>query len=66
MVMILNSNALLISIRLLVFVTLIIFITLMERNMTRARVRGRIERLLEMAAAFVIGFVVRGLILLLS
>jgi hypothetical protein len=38
----------------------------MERNMMRANVRGKIERLLEMVAAFVIGIVVRGLILLLS
>jgi hypothetical protein len=43
-----------------------IFISLVERNMMRAHVRGRIERLLEMVAAFVIGIVVRGLILLLS
>jgi hypothetical protein len=64
--MILNSNALFIGIRLLVFVTLLIFISLVERNMKRAHVRGRIERLLEMVAAFVIGIVVRGLILLLS
>jgi len=61
----LDSRALLISIRLLVFVTLVIFIILMERNMVRAHVRGRIERLLEMVAAFVMGIVVRGLILLL-
>lgn len=61
-----SSNALFIGIRLLVFVTLMIFISLVERNMMRAHVRGRIERLLEMVAAFVIGIVVRGLILLLS
>ncbi len=59
------SNTLFIGIRLLVFVTLIVFIILMERNMSRAHVRGRIERLLEMVAAFVMGIVVRGLILLL-
>jgi hypothetical protein len=59
-----NSNVLLIIIRLLVFVTLALFIILMERNMSRARVRGRIERLLEMVAAFVMGIVVRGLLLL--
>ena len=61
----LDSRVLLISIRLLVFVTLAIFIILMERNMMRAHVRGRIERLLEMVAAFVMGIVVRGLILFL-
>jgi uncharacterized membrane protein len=60
-----NSDALFISIRLLVFITLAVFIILMERNMVRAHVRGRIERLLEMVAAFVMGIVVRGLILLL-
>jgi len=59
------SNTLFIGIRLLVFVTLIVFIILMERNMSRAHVRGRIERLLEMVAAFVMGIVVKGLILLL-
>jgi len=60
------SNTLSIGIRLLVFVTLIVFIILMERNMNRAHVRGKIERILEMVAAFVIGVVARGLILLLS
>jgi hypothetical protein len=60
------NNTLFIGVRLLVFVTLIVFIILMERNMSRAHVRGKIERILEMVAAFVIGVVARGLILLLS
>jgi hypothetical protein len=60
------SNTLFIGIRLLVFVTLIVFIILMERNMSRAHVGGKIERMLEMVAAFVIGVVAKGLILLLS
>ena len=60
------SDTLIIGIRLLVFVTLIVFIILMERNMSRAHVRGNIERILEIVAAFIMGVVARGLIFLLS
>lgn len=55
-----------IGIKICVFVTLFIFINMMERNLNRAQVRGRLERLLEMIAAFIMGIVLRSLILLIK
>jgi hypothetical protein len=63
---ILVSDLLHIGIRICVFVTLLIFINTIERNLNRAHVRGKLERLLEMIAAFIIGIVLRGLILLMK
>lgn len=63
---ILVSDLLHIGIRICVFVTLLIFINTMERNLNRAHVRGKLERLLEIIDAFVMGIVLRDLILLMK
>ncbi len=60
------SDLLHIGIRICVFVTLLIFINTMERNLNRAHVRGKLERLLEIIDAFVMGIVLRDLILLMK
>jgi hypothetical protein len=60
----LTSNILHIGLRLFVFSTLVLFIGLVEVRFHKAKVRGGFERLLELVAVFVMGFVLRGLILL--
>ncbi len=61
----LNSIGFQIGVRLCVFITSLIFINIMERNFYRAGVRGGLERIFELIAAFVMGIVLRGIIILI-
>lgn len=60
-----NRGGFQIGLRVTVFITLMIFIAFTERNFYRAHVRGGFERTLELIAAFVMGIVLRGMIILL-